>query len=66
MISSRRKMVKGDDFSKKCQNCKKCKPLHDDAGNVVMHACSVDGQPLGNQWPIHITTCNKFIGQTNK
>lgn len=54
-------MSKGDDFSKKCQNCKRCKPLHDDFGNTVMHACNIDGQPLGVRWPVHITTCDKFM-----
>lgn len=61
MVSSRRTMVVGDDFTKKCQNCRKCKAMIDDANHVVGHACLVDGEPLGGRWPTHITTCNKFI-----
>lgn len=66
MIASRHKMEKGEDFSKKCQNCMKCKPINDDEGNIVMHACLIDGQPLGYLWPIHITTCNKFANRIKK
>lgn len=61
MVASRHIMTKGEDFNKKCQNCKKCRPLLDDLNNVVGHACLVDGQPLGGPWPTHITTCKKFI-----
>ena len=57
-------MTQGDDFTKKCQNCKKCKPLTDYADNIIGHACLVDGEPLGYKWPIHITTCKKFVPQT--
>lgn len=63
MIATRHIMNKfnDEDLTKNCQSCMKCKSLKDDMGNIVQHACLVDGQPLGGKWPIHITICGKFM-----
>lgn len=61
MIKSRRKMEYGDDFSKKCINCVKCKENTDIFEGNIVHVCGVDGTVLNSLFPPGITTCDKFV-----